>query len=159
MADIDVIEFSLNAPIDWARFERVVFELLSSDDLPTLRKVGGPNDLGIDAEEAFFIKEEDRIVVQVTSQKTQFAKVKDTISKLKRNGIDPKTLVVVFRQLVSSKTRRDMQTHAVEEGVMLDLRDQSYLISRLSKEHSIFARYFRSPREQLKTLLEDQDPA
>ena len=70
---IDAIELALNSPMDWSKVESVVYEVLVNDDLPSLRKVGGVADEGVDAVQESFYSDEKNVdvIVQVTSQKAQ----------------------------------------------------------------------------------------
>ena len=99
----DVIERALQAPLDWGKFEKLSYAILIADDLPTLRMIGGVGDLGMDAVEEVFYDAERQVktVVQVTSAKGQKAKIRDTLAKLKNNGISLTTLVFLTRHPVS----------------------------------------------------------
>ena len=78
----DVIEDALTIPMDWAKLEALAHEVLLSDDFPTLRKIGGSGDQGMDAvEEAFFDgNRKVMTVVQVTS--AQAARVKVLVASV-----------------------------------------------------------------------------
>jgi len=157
----DAIELALTSPMDWQKFEIVACELLMSDDLPRLRKLGGASDEGRDAVQESFFQNEQRTdtVVQITSQKAQLVKLRDTIVKLKENGISCAQLVIVFRQPVSSGVRGELLKEGVENRIAVDVRDQSYLIGQLGKPGSnIFARHFQGLDAQVKKLLKLDDP-
>jgi hypothetical protein len=147
--------------MDWTQFESLSYEVLVRDDLPRLRKLGGVADAGADAVEESFFQDESRLstVVQVTSQAAQVYKVKSTISVLRKNDLEPKRLVVVFRQPMSSTVRTKIQEEGMESGVVIDPRDQSYLVAQLSK-HSpdLYARYFEDLKTQIGVLLDQRDP-
>lgn len=156
----DVIEQALAAPIDWSKLEAIAYDALVADDFPTLRKIGGVGDDGMDAVEEVFYDTERKVttVVQVTSAQAQKAKVRDTIKKLKNNGIEAKRLVLLTRHPVSAAKRAEMIDEADAQGVTLEIRDQSYLVTQLSKNNTIFARHFSDARAQFNALLEGRDP-
>ena len=157
----DIIEISLNAPIDWLHFERLVCEILEQDDLPRLRHYGGVGDQGADgAQEAFFQGEmQTDVVVQVTSEKAEVQKFRKTVQRLRDTGLRFNRLVVVYRYPVSSSARATMQSEALTGGFAADIRDQDYLIAQLAKPGStVYARHFQGVREQVAKLFEDSDP-
>lgn len=161
MATLDSIEIALTAPIDWEKFEKIVAELLAQDDFPRLRKLGMSGDQGADCIEEVFYGDESRIetVIQVTSEKAQLQKYKNTYEKLKKNGVTYNQLVMVYRHPVSSLTKIEIQKEALGNGVLVDIRDRSYLITQLSKAGSnIFSRYFQDLRKQVEGLLNTKDP-
>jgi len=151
----------MNAPMDWEQFEAMTADVLRQDDFPRIRTIGGRKDSGIDALEESFYGDESRLetVVQVTSQRAQTDKFRGTIEKLRMEETPFKSLVIVYRQPVSSETRTKILDEALGLGVSVDVRDQSYLIGQLAKPGSaVFARHFRSVREQLDVLLDTPDP-
>ena len=161
MANRDVIELALNAPIDWEKFENLVAEILQQDDLPRLRKLGGRGDLGLDAADEAFYSDESRVeaVVQVTSQRAQVAKFEKTVERLRENEIPFSQLIVVYRQPIASPTRTEIQERARGYGIAVDIRNHQYLVSRLAQPGcSLFARYFGDVGEQVDALLERSDP-
>ncbi len=156
----DTIEQAITAPIDWGKLEAIAYDVLVADDFPTLRKIGGVGDDGMDAiEESFYDASRNvTTVIQVTSAQGQKAKVRDTIRKLKENAIDAKRLVFLTRHPVTAGKRAEMIDEADSQGVTLEVRDQSYLVNQLGKNTIIFARYFADARAQLGALLEARDP-
>lgn len=156
----DTIERAVKAPLDWGKFEALAHAVLVADDLPTLRRIGGVGDLGMDAVEEAFFDAARRVttVVQVTSAQGQRAKVGDTLAKLKKNGIDLKTLIFFTRHPVSAGIRAEMIEEADRLGVALDVRDESYLVAQLGKQPSTFLRFFGSTKAQIKALLGQPDP-
>lgn len=156
----DTIENVLAAPMDWSKLEALAYDVLVADDFPSLRKIGGVGDDGMDAvEEAFYdAKRKVTTVIQVTSAQGQKTKVSDTLAKLKKNGIESKKLVFLTRHPVTAGKRTEMIDSADEQGVTLDVRDQSYLVTQLSKNRQIFARYFGDAGAQLSALLDTPDP-
>lgn len=156
----DVIERALRAPLDWEMLEGLAHAVLVADDLPTLRKLGGIGDQGIDAvEEAFYDAERQvRTVVQVTSAHGHRSKVRDTLAKLRKHNIDVNRLVFVTRHPVGSSTRVEMIDEADQYDIALDVRDQSYLVSILGKHSTIFLRFFGSTSSQITALLGQADP-
>jgi hypothetical protein len=157
---LDAIRLQLQQPIDWARFEALVCELLQGDDLPNLRKLGGVADDGADGvHESFFDSATiETIVVQVTSEVTQSAKFNRTVKRLKETKTDFDRLVIVYQQPVDSSVRRLLQESAKAENISLDIRDESYLLPQLSRQNAIYQRYFGTPSAQLKVLLGKSDP-
>ncbi len=164
MSFLDVVEFALSRPIDWGQFEKLVCEIVAQDDFPRLRKLGGIDDEGQDAiDEAFFLSEgpagELRTVVQITSDKAQLTKFTRTVDRLKEAKVDPQLLVMVYRQPVASSVRRDIGTRAHTLGIVVDIRDESYLQRHLGNPaNGIFARYFGDVRSQVDQLLDQADP-
>lgn len=156
----DAVAFALTAPIDWYKLESLAYDILVADDFPTLRKIGGVGDDGVDAiEDAFFdAKRKVVTVIQVTSAQAQKVKVTDTLKKLKKNKISPEKLVLLTRHPVSTGKRAELIEEADNQHVTLDIRDQSYLVTQLSKNATIFARYFSDMGVQLSELLEKRDP-
>lgn len=157
----DLVATAVAAPIDWLRLEELVSAVLTSDDFPSLRKIGSIGDQGVDAVEECFYDGERRIetIVQITSDKAQRTKAKNTIAKLKKNDLSAKVLLFVTRHPVSSEIRRAMIDEAADEGVTLEIRDSEYLVSQLSKPGSIiYSRFFGSAQQQLDALLAAPDP-
>lgn len=156
----DTIEQAITAPMDWGKLEAIAYDVLVADDFPTLRKIGGVSDDGMDAVEESFYEAARNVttVIQVTSAQGQKTKVRDTIKKLKENAIDAKRLVFLTRHPVTASKRAEMIDEADTQGVTLDVRDQSYLVTQLSKNNTIFARYFADARTQFGALLETRDP-
>lgn len=161
MASPDLIRLSLEAPIDWAKFEDVVCEILAQDDLPGLRQLGGIADEGRDAEEESFYERSQpaNTVVQITSQQAQKSKVSQTIRRLKACGHSPSLIVMVFRDPVQSPIRTEMIQAANKKGFSLDVRDRSYLVQQLGRlDTGIYTRHFQGVREQVDRLLSTKDP-
>lgn len=157
----DVVATAIAAPIDWLRLEELVCAILTSDDFPSLRKIGSVGDQGVDAIEESFFDGQRKIetIVQITSDKAQRTKAKNTIAKLKKNGLDPRVLLFVTRHPVSSDIRRTMIDEAADEGVTLEIRDSEYLIAQLSKPgQTIYSRFFGTAQQQLDALLTTPDP-
>ena len=156
----DTIEQAITAPMDWGKLEAIAYDVLVADDFPTLRKIGGFGDDGMDAAEESFYDATRNVttVIQVTSAQGQKAKVRDTIKKLKKNAIDAKRLVFLTRHPVTPSKRTEMIDEADTQGVTLEVRDQSYLVTQLSKSTTIFARHFADARAQFGALLEARDP-
>lgn len=161
MASLDMIEAALNAPIDWTVFEKLVCDVLTYDDIPRLRKCASFKDGGADAFDVAFYQDESQIerIIQITSQRSQTLKVSNTIKRLKDSGLSAKVLVIVFRHPVASTTRTDIQGQCQEAGMIPDIRDQAYLVTQIARPGStIFARYFDSFTQQLRSLLDAPDP-
>lgn len=157
----DVVATALAAPIDWVRFEELVYSVLVADDLPRLRKLGNRADQGVDAQEETFYDGQRRVstIVQVSSKRAQKDKVRETIATLRANQLPCTHLIFVTRHPVTSTNRRDIIEEAADMDVVLDIRDDQYLIAQLSKNGSpIFARFFGSIEEQLASLLDRPDP-
>lgn len=156
----DTIEHALTAPMDWGKLESLAYDVLVADDFPTLRKIGGVGDAGVDAiEEAFYdAKRRVTTVIQVTSAQAQKVKVHDTIRKLKDNGVNTEKLILLTRHPVSGGKRAEMIEEADAQHVNLEIRDQSYLVTQLSKNTTIFARHFADAGAQLSALLATPDP-
>lgn len=157
----DLVATAVAAPIDWLRLEELVCSVLTSDDFPSLRKIGSIGDQGVDAVEECFYDGQRRIdtIVQVTSDRAQRTKAKNTIAKLKKNSLSAKVLLFVTRHPVSSDIRRAMIDEAADEGVTLEIRDSEYLVSQLSKPGStIYSRFFGTAQQQLDALLAAPDP-
>ncbi len=161
MASSDLIETRLSQPMDWAVFEKLVYEVLIGDDLPKLKKIGGGHDEGVDAVvETYYADEREMTtVVQVTSERTQQYKLSRTLKRLAETKNQCRHLVVVFRAPVTSETKRTLQDIGIASQVAVEIRDLSYLVAQLGKPAStIFARIFGTPREQLDVLLAKSDP-
>ena len=157
----DLVAAAVASPIDWGRLEELATAVLTDDDFPTIRKIGGRGDFGMDAvEEAFFEAERKvRTVIQVTSAQAQVAKLRDTLKKLKKHDIEPVMFVFLTRHPVAASVRREMNDVAAEYRMTLDVRDAQYLVDQLSKTGStIFARFFGSAESQLNELLARPDP-
>lgn len=162
MATQDVIEVVLASPIDWEKYERLVVEILRNDDIPAIRKLGGRGDHGVDAIQESFYQNERRldVVIQITSQKAQRAKVADTLKKLSQFQIIPKRLVIVFRDPCAVTTRQGIREQGAASNLEIEVRDQHYLITELGRDGStLFSRYFSgSIRQQVDQLLGNADP-
>jgi hypothetical protein len=161
MPNLDLIEASLSRPMDWGAVEKLVYDILVQDDLPTLRRIGGVGDEGVDAIDEAFYEDEQRTetVVQITSEQAQVGKFNRTVKRLRECGITFDLLVIVYRHPVSGDTRRKVREAADSERISVDIRDQSYLIAQLAKlENGIFARHFQDIRTQVNQLLDEGDP-
>lgn len=156
----DTIEQAIAAPMDWGKLEAIAYDVLVADDFPTLRKIGGVGDDGMDAvDEAFYdANRQVTTVIQVTSAQGQKAKVRDTIKKLEKNSIDAKRLVFLTRHPVTAEKRAEMIEEADTKGITLEVRDQAYLVTQLSKNTTIFVRHFADARTQFGALIESHDP-
>lgn len=157
----DLIADTLASPIEWNKLESICYDILLQDDLPSLRKLGGVGDGGADAiEESFYENERNTsCVVQVTSQATQLAKYKKTVQTLSKNKIEYKKLVLVFKQPISTGTRNEIIEAASDDGITVDIRDQSYLIAHLgNRDNGIYLRHFGSSRDQINHFLNEDDP-
>lgn len=160
-ASRDVIAASISGRIDWGTLEDLYSAVLIADDMPALRQIGGVADQGADGIEEAFYDGARKIttVVQITSDRAQRGKVRGTISKLKKNGIDVRNLIFATRHPVSAEIRRAIIEEAEEDGVTVDIRDDKYLTAQLSLPNSrIFSRFFGSARSQLDELLAKPDP-
>jgi len=160
MPSLDLIRASLEGPIEWRNFESLVCELLKDDDMPSLRQLGGVADQGADAiEEAFYNNERQTTsIVQITSEQAQRTKLKKTIKRLREAKIEFDRLTIVYRDPVSSTVRAEIQKHAQEEGITVDLRDQTYLLPHLARPNGIYLRYFEEPQKQVERLFNEGDP-
>lgn len=162
MANIDLIELALAAPIDWEKFETIICDILGDDDLPKIRKLGGRGDHGMDATEESYYSLTGSIdtAIQITSQKAQKIKVSDTLKKLAFYNIKAKQLIMVFRDTCAASTLRDIRDQGIAAGIHIDVRDRSYIVRRLgSKDSKVFARHFSGDiQKQVKLLLEKPDP-
>ena len=142
--------------MDWKAFEELATDVLQFDDMPGVRRLGGGTDSGIDArEESYF---ESRIrghtVIQVSSQAAQERKVKETIAKLKSNQIAFDRLVMLFRDPVSSSLQAKLRASASNQGVVLEIRDELYLVGQLTRnETGTFKKHFGTQEEFLDHLL------
>lgn len=162
MPSVDLIEVAMSQPMDWKKFESMVCALLVEDDFPSLRRLGGYGDHGLDAvEEAFYDSERVlQTAVQITAQKAQILKVADTLAKLRKYGITPKAIIFVFKDECSAGTRREIQKQCNDAGAHADVRDRSYLVQKLGSPGStVFARYLGGDiAGQVQTLLGKPDP-
>lgn len=162
MANIDLIELALAAPIDWEKFEIIICDILGDDDLPKIRKLGGRGDHGMDAidESYYSLPGSIDTAIQITSQKAQKVKVSDTLKKLALYKINAKQLIMIFRDACAASTLRDIRAQGVAAGIHIDVRDRSYITQRLGyKDSKVFARHFGGDIEkQVKLLLEKPDP-
>jgi hypothetical protein len=157
----DLVRMALARPLDWAQFETIVCEVLSQDDFPNLRKMGGVGDEGVDAVDEVYFDDQlhSRTVVQVTSQRAQERKLLSTIARLKEAGKTFNRLVLVYRHPVESGVKKDLEDKAVEQKVLIDIRDEDYLVARLGGPSvGVFTRYFGDLRTQLNFLLRQDDP-
>jgi hypothetical protein len=137
------------------------YEILLQDDYPDLRKMGGTGDRGVDAvDEAFYDDTvHTRAVVQVTGQRAQKKKLASTIKRLREAGKNFDKLIVVFQHPVESATKRELQATASDAGIVIDIRDQNYLVAQLGRTaNGIFNRYFGDVRTQVDFLLGQEDP-
>ncbi len=155
----DLVATSLSGRIDWHTLEELVYAVLVDDDLPTLRRIGGGNDYGVDAESVTYeVEGRKRTIVQVSSAAAQKSKVLTTIQKLKKNSIEPEKLVYVTNTPVSAGNKREIIAAAEELGIDVDIRDQDYLAGQLSRAGSpIYARFFGSVEEQRDKLFSKGD--
>ena len=161
MAYQDLIRQALQLPMDWEEVERLVYNVLVQDDLPSLRRIGLRGDQGKDAVQESFYENQSQtdVVVQITSEKTQVYKFQRTVKKLRENGIQFSQLVLVFRDVVGSVTRREIGRQALEKELSVDIRGEDYLEAQLGRsETGVFARFFGTPEEQLRRLLGKSDP-
>jgi len=161
MVSYDIIEAALSAPIDWQVFERLVAEVLALDDMPRLRRAGGYKDSGVDAYEAALYSDERdaTTVIQITSQRAQSLKVETTLERIRKAGLVPRAITFVFRHPVSSGLRADIARQCAAANLQCDVRDQTYVMLQLGKNKTgLFARYFKSMKEQFATLLSQPDP-
>ena len=156
MLSEDLVAAALRRPMDWGQFEILVTDLLRSDDMPAIRKLGGRHDSGLDAKDESYYECSTRFVtvVQITSQRAQEDKVEHTIQTLAVNEIEYDRLVMVFRDPVSSTVQAQMRSHAHAREQALEIRDESYLIGQLSRpESGVFHRYFGDAQDFLNTAL------
>jgi hypothetical protein len=156
----DAIRIAVMSPMDWEQFERMVVEVLTQDDLPNLRKLGGLSDEGADATDERFYEDELRLetVVQITSQRAQKAKLSATLNRLSESNKTFRQLVIVYRHPVASDTRRAIQSEGAAEGISVDIRDESYLVTQLGRTTTgIFKRYFTDLPTQLNHLFSSDD--
>ena len=157
----DIVSTAIAGPLDWARFEDLVYAVLVADDLPRLRKIGGFADGGVDAQEEVFYNGERGVptIVQISSSTAQRQKVRGTIAKLRANGIVCNHLIFVTRHPITSSIRTALVDEAAKDSVTLDIRDDQYLIAQLSKPGSpIFPRFFGTVQDQISALLGRPDP-
>ncbi len=161
MSSLDLIRHTLARPIDWGVFENLAVEVLAQDDLPELRGLGGMADAGADAEQDKFYEDGLRktVVVQVTSQEDQLAKLHTTINRLREVKANFDNLIMVYRAPVATDTKKKIKDAAEKKGVVVDIRDQEYLVRRLGTDKGItlFRRYFGTVRQQVAQLLEEDE--
>lgn len=156
MLNEDLIAAALRQPLDWQALEGLVVDLLRADDLPAIRRVGGRKDNGLDGKEESFFEAVYQVksVVQVTSQRAQKNKAKDTLAKLANNEVKYTRLIMVFRDPVKPTVDAEMRTLAKDAGKLLDVRDESYLLGQLARpETGVFDRHFGNQAGLLDRLL------
>jgi hypothetical protein len=156
--DVSIVEAALRRPIQWAHFEKIVVDVLRNDDMPGIHKLGGVKDAGLDAEDEKYYESEEvvRTVVQITSQVTQIKKLKDTFTKLQKNGVDYQQLIIIFQDPVEPSVETEMKAIAKAHKKLLLVRGESYLVGQLSRVATgVFAQNFGKAREQ-ESILFDQ---
>lgn len=158
---IDLVRMQLARPIDWTIVEEIAYEVLSQDDFPDLRPLGGVKDGGIDAQQTAFYDDGTRTnaIVQVTSQEQQAKKFIDTVKRLRGLKTEFTLLVMVFRGTVDTSVKTPLLLAAKDLKIALDIRDEDYLVKHLANyQNGIFVRHFGSPQQQVDQMLGTADP-
>jgi hypothetical protein len=120
-------------PTDWERFERLASAFLASEwpEIRTVAAAGGGDD-GRDAE-LFSPSGATNVVIQYSVRVDWVAKINQTVVRLKKTMPDSKILVYVSNQTIGAKAD-ESKKELLEQGIFLDVRDQSWFLERLNTD-------------------------
>ena len=153
---VDIVNIALDTLTDFTDFEKLACEVLHNTGFQDIKPLGGVADSGQDAvvERFYFRKKKwTRIVFQITTQETIDSKLRQTIERLEKCGIEYTELhLVTSRNLTTAKqnqidgyrarVRRYAHNHG-KKKLSLELSDYS---------NGIFHRHFPDPEKQLEIV-------
>ena len=101
---MDKIELALSRYTDFFHFEQLCIEVMGYYGYPRIKKIGGYKDDGVDALSSDIYHDDTQItrVFQFTMQKDIKGKIKNTINKLRINGVSFDELILVTSQIVNN---------------------------------------------------------
>ena len=98
-----------------------------------LRHLGGSGDRGRDAVAGLYkSKGGEALAVAVSLEQDWAGKVRADLRRIKRNGLEPRSVVFVTNRKASPTKQTELQQWATKEhGVNLTIQDQRWLVTRL----------------------------
>jgi hypothetical protein len=127
MSETDRLHFALAnlRPSNWEAFEQLVSSYLAHE-FPQLRTQAGNNDGGRDA--IFF--DEPGTVIQFSIQANWEQKIRDTLARLREQGIPCHFLLYASNQDIGAKSA-NIRARMSAQGIALDVRDIRYFVDRV----------------------------
>jgi len=165
----DIVELALDKFTDGFLFEKLGCEIMRDEGYHDIKRIGTSADFGMDAAEDVFYDQQARYrtIFQFTLEDYVLGKVRNTIEKLRANGIEFEELVLVTRTSLTARRQVNLRTAARKEyGVTASCYERGTILNRLSDySNGIFHRHFPNIEKQLaemqlaKPVFHDTDNA
>ena len=153
---VDIVDIALDTLTDFTDFEKLACEVLHNTGFQDIKPLGGVADSGQDAVvERFYFrkKKRTRIVFQITTQETIDSKLRQTIERLEKCGIEYTELHLVTSRNLTTARQTKLTAIARELDVSLTITERKKLSLELSDyNNGIFHRHFPDPEKQLEIV-------
>ena len=124
---VDIVNIALDTLTDFTDFEKLACEVLHNTGFQDIKPLGGVADSGQDAvvERFYFRKKKwTRIVFQITTQETIDSKLRQTIERLEKCGIEYTELHLVTSRNLTTARQTKLTAIARELDVTLTITER-----------------------------------
>lgn len=148
---MDKVELALSRYTDFFHFEQLCIEVMGYYGYPRIKKVGGYKDDGVDALSSDIYYDDTQItrVFQFTMQKDTKDKIKNTINKLRINGVDFDELILVTSQIVNNIDSLT-KNFRLENAKTLQIYDLNTFVTIINQHKELLIRYFPNLNTQIE---------
>lgn len=148
---MDKIELALSRYTDFFHFEQLCIEIMGYYGYPRIKKIGGYKDDGVDALSSDIYHDDTQItrVFQFTMQKDIKGKIKNTINKLRINGVSFDELILVTSQIVNNIDSLT-KSFRLENTKTLQIYDLNTFVTIINQHKELLIRYFPNLNTQIE---------
>lgn len=148
---MDKIELALSRYTDFFHFEQLCIEVMGYYGYPRIKKIGGYKDDGVDALSSDIYHDDTQItrVFQFTMQKDIKGKIKNTINKLRINGVSFDELILVTSQIVNNIDSLT-KSFRLENTKTLQIYDLNTFVTIINQHKELLIRYFPNLNTQIE---------
>ena len=148
---MDKIELALSRYTDFFHFEQLCIEVMGYYCYPRIKKIGGYKDDGVDALSSDIYHDDTQItrVFQFTMQKDIKGKIKNTINKLRINGVSFDELILVTSQIVNNIDSLT-KSFRLENTKTLQIYDLNTFVTIINQHKELLIRYFPNLNTQIE---------
>lgn len=148
---MDKIELALSRYTDFFHFEQLCIEVMGYYGYPRIKKIGGYKDDGVDALSSDIYHDDTQFtrVFQFTMQKDIKGKIKNTINKLRINGVSFDELILVTSQIVNNIDSLT-KSFRLENTKTLQIYDLNTFVTIINQHKELLIRYFPNLNTQIE---------
>ncbi|MDO9028250.1 MAG: hypothetical protein Q7U68_05245, partial [Candidatus Roizmanbacteria bacterium] len=141
---------------DWARFESLASEFLSSE-YPSLRTVANPSGDGGRDSELFSSDASPKILFQYSVSTDWGTKIKQTAARINSTFPNAMMLIYVTNQQIGAKGDDIKKKILKDNDLILDIRDKAWFLDRMDSNESRQIAAERLAEEIVDALLKDRN--